>query len=439
MTNAENEVLESHNWWCLLSATHENRLYRNALIIKLRNKCILWSQRALLGFIFPAFVLCILLNFEIYYLLACCYVLVPLGSLEVMWVLSHTRSQLSKHQNNRVEIPAGVGDHVILEEGSQGSEIGCYRDNCDFIMVASTGPKDRSTILKRWVSSGLLLSITSGVFIGVALVETHQLVDSKNHPHSIHTIYTFCLISFVSSVYCGCLVPDMADGMVMLVYQACFLSYSLNTFLIQQGLAVKHYIDSLFLLLMEFVLMAAIRVIQSNDIMESVMAILFDSIGLLGIVAPMILLSDCLSNPALHFLRHDLIHFFLCFWFSELGRVSSKILIPILCKQRRSKLHWDSFERPAFLLALIGGLLGLSFSFMVFRKSRFPLIEATTGVIALVISQVFRAFCTACQRFACFNDSYSLSSYRIVGCLIPFLIAFVIIYPYLTFCILKIN
>nr|CCA14714.1 conserved hypothetical protein [Albugo laibachii Nc14] len=435
MTDAENETLESHN---CSSSLFENRLYRDASMIKLKTQCILWSRRALLGLILPLTILFILLHLEIYYVLAFCYVLVPFGSLEVMWVMSHTRSRFNKQRNHTAELSAGFGDHIILEEVMQSSENGIFQDDCDVIMVAPTGLKDRSNNLKRWVSSGLLLSIASGIFIGVALVETHQLVDAKHHPHSIHTIYTFCLTSFLSSVFCGYLVPDMADGLVMLVYQACFLTYSLNTFLIHQGLIIKHFIDSLFLLIMEFVLVATIRVIQSNDVVESLMAILFDTIGLLGIVAPMILLTECLSSPAMHSIRHDLVHLFLCFWFSELGRVSSKILIPILYKHRRPKLHWNTFDQPAFLLSIAGGLLGLFLSFTVFRKSHFPLIQAAIGVISLVISQLFRAFCILCQKFACFNDSRA-RSYRIVGCLIPFLIGFVIIYPYLKFCILTIN
>ncbi|GAB9463339.1 hypothetical protein Gpo141_00000804 [Globisporangium polare] len=130
------------------------------------------------------------------------------------------------------------------------------------------------------------------------------------------------------SVFLGCLAPSKVDVVVLAMYMSCFIASSMNTFLMYYADAIgaSELLDPLFVVLVGACSVFLLRVVTSKLVMASLFAVMFDILGLVMVVAPMLLAADFVAHPGAEKHRVKLALFFLVVFASEVGRWLTQVL-----------------------------------------------------------------------------------------------------------------
>lgn len=113
---------------------------------------------------------------------------------------------------------------------------------------------------------------------------------------------------------------------MLIVYQACVLVASMNAYLKLQVdvIASDAQVDPLFIILAGAIIIIVFRVVTSKVVMQSLLLVLCDVLGLVCIVSPLIAFADLIDQTMNQSFRNQLALFVLVVLSADVGTVSPR-------------------------------------------------------------------------------------------------------------------
>lgn len=191
----------------------------------------------------------------------------------------------------------------------------------------------------NWLVAAFLLA-TLGAIVAVALsyaVES-TVFDSGNPASGWRMMVGASVEAAFASIFCSSLAPNWADAIVLIVYQACVLVASMNAYLKLQVnvIASDAQVDPLFIILAGAIIIIVFRVVTSKVVMQSLLLVLCDILGLVCIVSPLIAFADLVDQEMNKSFRDQLALFVLVVVATDVGDYVAKEL----------QMHWPRVFQP---------------------------------------------------------------------------------------------
>ncbi|CAI5711160.1 hypothetical protein KXD40_001492 [Peronospora effusa] len=295
----------------------------------------------------------------------------------------------------------------------------------------------------RWYIAALLLSLLGAV---VSVVLAYAL-NGNNPASGWHmTIGASVEAAFVS-IFCSSLAPSATDAVVLIIYQICVLVASMNAFVKLQlhFIASDAQIEPLFIILVGAIIIIVFRVVTSKVVMQSLLLVLCDMLGLVCIVSPLIAFADLMDETMSQSLRNQLALFVLVVLAADVGDTLAKEL----------QLHWPlAFKwcRPPLLKSgaitkhIEASIISMTCGAVMFAAVRlgsdgsdFSFVEVVVLFGAIAIGQWCRQWMTHVRQMAkvltsAFYFPVDSRSYGVLDRMAVFLAAIVVYYPYIKQC-----
>lgn len=308
----------------------------------------------------------------------------------------------------------------------------------------------------RWYIPALFAASLGAVAIlALVYVLEHAVFESDKRAIGWQMLVAVTAVGEFTALFLGCLAPSKLDAFVMLVYMSCFVASSMNSFLMfyAQSIDDLELIDPLYALLVGVCVIVVARTITSQFVMESLLFLLFDLLGLVLLAAPMLTAADFVDHPGVKKHRDKLALFFVVLLASETGYWLTKHLgarhpqprlsvlplcrgycdAPVASTLKTEVASRSELEALAGAVAL--GALMLPLSLVWVTNDALSVSEAVVLVLALVIGQWSRFFLTNMKRMA---EVASTGFYfppdspvgGVLDRLAAFLVAVIVYHPY---------
>ncbi|RLN58921.1 hypothetical protein BBJ29_000170 [Phytophthora kernoviae] len=346
-----------------------------------------------------------------------------------------------------VVLPAGVvtlvevGDaYLLLFLGQVLLAVGAVEWSC--VAIAPLADK---MCCGRWYIAAFLLAVL-GAVVAVALsYAVESTVFDRNNPASGWRMMVGASVeaAFVS-IFCSSLAPTWADAIVLIVYQACVLVASLNAYLKLQVdvIASDAQVDPLFIILAGAIIIIVFRVVTSKVVMQSLLLMLCDVLGLVCIVSPLIAFADLIDQDMNQSFRDQLALFVLVLVATDVGDCAAKEL----------QMHWPRVFQPCRhpllkseattkdLESLVISLACAAIMIVAVRLGsggeHFNAVEVIVLFCAVALAQWCRLWMTHVRLMAKVSTSafYLPEGSRTCGILdrmAVFLVAIIVYYPYI--------
>ncbi|TYZ58709.1 hypothetical protein PybrP1_004084 [[Pythium] brassicae (nom. inval.)] len=307
----------------------------------------------------------------------------------------------------------------------------------------------------RWyIPAAVAASLGAATILALVYLLERAVFESDKRAIGWQMLVAVTVVGVFGALFLGCLAPSKLDAFVILVYVSCYVASSMNTFLMfyARSIGELELIDPLFALLVGACVVVVARIITSKFVMESLLLLLFDLLGLLLLAAPMLTAADFVDHPGAEQHRDKLALFTVVVLASEAGywltkrlgaRHSQRLSVLPLCRrshdeQTPSPLKTEVAARSeleALAGAVVLGALMLPLSLVWVAPDALRWPEALVLVLALVLGQWSRVFLANLKRLAEVSSTgfYLPADSHIGGVLdrlAVFLVAVVVYHPY---------
>ncbi|CAI5711240.1 unnamed protein product [Peronospora destructor] len=292
----------------------------------------------------------------------------------------------------------------------------------------------------RWYIAAFLLALLGAV---VSVVLAYALECKKSASGWHVTVGAPVEAAFVS-IFCSSLAPSATDAVVLIIYQICVLMAGMNAFMkLHVNFATSDtQIDPLFIILAGAIIIIVFRVVTSKAVMQSLLLVLCDVLGLVSIVSPLIAFADLVDQTTNQLRRNQLALFVLVVWAADVGDSLAKELQlhwPLAfkcCRPPLFKSEATTKDIEALLISLTCGAIMLAAVRLGFEGSDFSFVEMAVLFGAIAIGQWCRQWMALVRQMAKVSTSafYFPVESRSCGVLdrmAVFLATIVVYYPYI--------
>ncbi|OWY95282.1 hypothetical protein PHMEG_00034753 [Phytophthora megakarya] len=297
----------------------------------------------------------------------------------------------------------------------------------------------------RWYVAAFLLA-TLGAVVSVVLgYAVESTVFDKSNPDSGWRMMVGASVeaAFVS-IFCSSLAPSGADAVVLIVYQACVLVASMNAYLKLQVnvIASDAQVDPLFIILAGAIIIIVFRVVTSKVVMQSLLLVLCDVLGLVCIVSPLIAFADLIDQTMNQSFRNQLALFVLVVLAADVGDCLAKELqlhwpqVFTWCRHPLLKSEATTKDIEALAISLACGAIMIVAVRLGSGGSDFNTVEVVVLFCAIALGQWCRLWMAHVRLMAKVTTSafYFPEGSRTCGVLdrmAVFLVAIIVYYPYI--------
>ncbi|KAE9035015.1 hypothetical protein PR003_g8053 [Phytophthora rubi] len=297
----------------------------------------------------------------------------------------------------------------------------------------------------RWYVAALLLA-TLGAVVSVALAYAVEssVFDSGNPDSGWRMMVGASVEAAFVSIFCSSLAPSGADAVVLIVYQACVLVASLNAYLKLQVdvIASDAQVDPLFIILAGAIVIIVFRVVTSKVVMQSLLLVLCDVLGLVCIVSPLIAFADLIDQTMNQSFRNQLALFVLVVLSADVGDSLAKELqlnwpqVFKWCRHPLLKSEATTKDVEALAISLACGAIMIIAVRLGSGGSDFNAVEVIVLFGAIALGQWCRLWMAHVRQMAKVSTSafYFPEGSRTCGILdrmSVFLVAIIVYYPYI--------
>ncbi|KAG7381770.1 hypothetical protein PHYPSEUDO_005652 [Phytophthora pseudosyringae] len=297
----------------------------------------------------------------------------------------------------------------------------------------------------RWYFAAFLLA-TLGAAVSVALgyaVES-SVFDGNNPASGWRMMVGASVEAAFVSIFCSSLAPSGADAVVLIVYQACVLVASMNAYLKLQVnvIASDAQVDPLFVILAGAIIIIVFRVVTSKVVMQSLLLVLCDVLGLVCIVSPLIAFADLIDQTMNQSFRNQLALFVLVVLAADVGDYLAKELqlhwpqVFKWCRHPLLKSEATTKDVEALVISLACGAVMIVAVRLGSGGSDFNAVEVVVLFCAIALGQWCRLWMAHVRQMAKVSTSafYLPAESRTCGVLdrmAVFLVAIIVYYPYI--------
>ncbi|KAH7479867.1 hypothetical protein PRIC1_008581 [Phytophthora ramorum] len=297
----------------------------------------------------------------------------------------------------------------------------------------------------RWYVAAFLLA-TLGAVVSVALgYAVESSVFNGSNPASGWRMMVGASVeaAFVS-IFCSSLAPSGADAVVLVVYQACVLVASLNAYLKLQVdvIASDAQVDPLFIILAGAIIIIVFRVVTSKVVMQSLLLVLCDVLGLVCVVSPLIAFADLIDQTMNQSFRNQLALFVLVVLAADVGDSLAKELqlhwprVFQWCRHPLLKSEATTKDVEALAISLACGAIMIVAVRVGSGGADFNTVEVVVLFCSIALGQWCRLWMTHVRQMAKVTTSafYFPEGSRTCGVLdrmAVFLVAIIVYYPYI--------
>ncbi|KAI9906959.1 hypothetical protein PsorP6_003523 [Peronosclerospora sorghi] len=296
----------------------------------------------------------------------------------------------------------------------------------------------------RWYIAAFLLAILgASISVALAFAVENAVFDDRNPASGWRMLIGASVEAAFLSIFCGSLAPSAADAVVLVVYQICVLISNMNAYLKLQVnvIASDSQVDPLFIILAGAIVIIVFRVVTSKVVMQSLLLVLCDVLGLVCIVSPLIAFADLIDQKMNQSFRNQLTLFVLVVLAADVGDSLAKEL----------QLHWPNFfkwcrhpllkseattkDLEAMAISLFCSCIVIAAVQLGSGGSDFNIVEVFVLLGAVAIGQWCRLWMSHVRKMAKVSTSafYFPKERRLSGVLdrmAVFLVAIIVYYPY---------
>ncbi|KAG3107631.1 hypothetical protein PI124_g12907 [Phytophthora idaei] len=297
----------------------------------------------------------------------------------------------------------------------------------------------------RWYLAAFLLA-TLGAAVSVVLsyAVENMAFDSNNPASGWRMMIGASVEAAFVSIFCSSLAPSGADAVVLIVYQACVLVASMNAYLKLQVdiIASDAQVDPLFIILAGAIIIIVFRVVTSKVVMQSLLLVLCDVLGLVCIVSPLIAFADLIDQTMNQSFRNQLALFVLVVLAADVGDCLAKKLqlhwlqVFKWCRHPVLKSEATTKDLEALAISLTCGAVMIVAVRLGSGGSDFNAVEVIVLFCAIALGQWCRLWMAHVRQMAKVSTSafYFPEGSRTCGVLdrmAVFLVAIIVYYPYI--------
>lgn len=295
-----------------------------------------------------------------------------------------------------------------------------------------------------WLAALVITTLAGGTAVGIALACHAPLERVNNTRLGWHMLLGCLALGSTLSTLCCCFAVTACDAFVVLVYQGCFTASSLNTFLVHYD-----HLVALYVVLVGGCLVIIGRIVANNVVLETMLTIALDMIGLALLALPMMETADFLGHPKSQVLGDKISAFWIVICCAEIGhllftelrprvsRVLGVCVMPLV--KRPLSVHCDVED---LVVSSTGGAVGFLVSWLSYPDHQFETWEFIVLSLAAVLSQICRLAVDAMKAIANVDQEDSDSSGEalagawlrnngVMARASPYLLSVVIFHPYI--------
>lgn len=399
------------------------------------NSRVLKHARALASLMLPpAIVITALQVSYAYTLLFACQVVIALGGIELSWWHFRIRKRLL--------IPLRYEDENLSRDEYERLQLDEMNpDKCAVSPLA-----DRFLYGKNWIAALLVSALVGGAFVGIVTVFQGLIVNVGKSTLGWRMMLSCTALGATFSTFCGCFAPTARDGLIVLVYQACFTLSSLNTFLAHYDSSVDdpELLDSLYVVLVGVCAVVVWRIVVSNEVVETTITIALDIFGLVFLTSPMMETADFVDHPNASKYGDKIATFWLVICAAEVGHylfVNLRTRLPRVFQTCHdtplAKAIPTSHGIEDLIVSTAFSMMGALISLLVYPDHKFENWEIVVLVTAVVLSQMSRLGLDTMKKMAKVTPASrgerarSLWDNGVMTLVGPYLVAAIVFHPYI--------
>ncbi|TYZ58719.1 hypothetical protein PybrP1_004094 [[Pythium] brassicae (nom. inval.)] len=386
----------------------------------------------------PAVVVSALSHSRGHVLLFACQIAVALAGLELSWWHFRIRKRL---------LVALLFDPDARISPSDAAQL--QRDEMNGSGVAIAPLARRLCGGHVWVAALLTAALVGGLAAGVVLA-CREPVERVNPTKLGWQMFLSCVaVGAALSALCSCFAVTTCDAFVVVVYQGCFTASSLNTFLVQYD-----HLIALYVVLIGTCIVIIGRIVANSEVLETMLAITLDMIGLALLALPMMEIADFLGHPKSQDLGDKISAFWIVICAAEIGhflfvkqraRLARALGVCVRPLTKRAlSLQYDVED---LVFSSVFGAVGFAVSWLAYPEHLFETWEFVVLSLAVVLSQFCRLAVDAMKSLAIVDQDGSgagddrgrsqalpgawLRSNGVVARASPYLLSVVMFHPYI--------
>lgn len=401
-------------WWCgMTTPTTTPSLSAQALpppLPRRRRARMLLAcsrhMRALALLLLPPAVVIAALHISCpYALLAVCQLVLTLGALELSWWHFRIRKRLL--------IPLRYSNENL----SHAEFVRLRFDEMHPSSRAVTLLADRLCRGKTGVAALLVSAITGGAIVALVVVCKDSIVDADTVAIGWHVVVSCTALGATLSTLCSCFAPTACDALAGLVYQSCFTISTLNTFLAHTGHLTGDptMLDSLYVVLVGACVLVVWRIVTSDDVLETTLALALDLFGLVFLASSMMEVADFFHHQRVAHLSDKVATFWLVVCAAEVGHyvhiaVRTRFPRAVFPKCQTSLVKGRRVRRSTedFVVAVCSSAAGLGVAWLAYPTHRYEVWELAVLALAALLSQVSRLGLATMKDVAMVGDTHSV-------------------------------
>ncbi|GMF42433.1 unnamed protein product [Phytophthora fragariaefolia] len=303
---------------------------------------------------------------------------------------------------------------------------------------------DRICCGQWYIAAFLLATLGAVVSVALAYAVESTVFDESNPDSGWRMMVGASVEAAFVSIFCSSLAPSGADAVVLVVYQACVLVASMNAYLKLQVdvIASDAQVDPLFIILAGAIIIIVFRVVTSKVVMQSLLLVLCDVLGLVCIVSPLIAFADLIDQTMNQSFRNQLALFVLVVLSADVGDRLAKELqlhwpqVFKWCRHPLLKSEATTKDLEALAISLACGAIMIIAVRLGSGGSDFNAVEVIVLFCAIALGQWCRLWMAHVRQMAKVSTSafYFPEGSRTCGILdrmSVFLVAIIVYYPYI--------
>lgn len=395
--------------------------------------------RALAALLLPPAIVIIALQLSCAYtLLYACQVVLALGGLELSWWHFRIRKRLL--------IPLRYEDENLSRD--EYERLQCDEmdpETCAISPLAAKWLGDRN-----WLAAFLVSALVGGGVVGIVVACQGLIVDANQSTIGWRMVLSCTALGTTLSTFCACFAPTARDGLVVVVYQACFTLSSLNTFLAHYDHWVDdpELLDSLYVVLVGVCAVVVWRIVASKEVVETTITIALDIFGLVFLTSPMMETADFVDHPNATSYGDKIATFWLVICAAEVGHylfVSLRARLPRVFRTCHQiplvKAIPTSHGLQDLVASTVFSITGVLISLLAYPDHTFESWEVAILVTAVVLSQMSRLGVVIMKTMAKVTvpttsslhgkQRWTLWNSGVMTLVSPYLVAAIVFHPYI--------
>ncbi|CEG40612.1 uncharacterized protein PHALS_10798 [Plasmopara halstedii] len=297
----------------------------------------------------------------------------------------------------------------------------------------------------RWyLGSFVLATVGAGVSLSLGYALETTVFESKSPASGWRMMVAASVEAAFVSIFCSSLAPSGADALVLVVYQACFLVASMNAYLKLHVNVITSdaQLDPLFIILAGAIIIIVSRVVTSKVVIQSLLHVMCDVLGLVCIVSPLIAFVDLIDQTMNDQFRNQFALFLLVVLAADVGNCLAKQLqlrrpeVFKYCRNSQLKFEATTEDLEALLISLMCGATMIAIIYLGLNGEDYTTVEVIVLIGAITLGQWCRLWMVHVRQMAKVSTSafYFPEGSQTCGVLdrmTVFLVAIIVYYPYI--------